>query len=93
MELMSGEDMSALRNRVRSNSPSGLIPIPAIAYLCSCMLQDIRFMHSKGFVHRDVKPSNFVRKSPTSTQFCIIDFGITKQVASRIDHTNVFQIL
>ena len=80
MELMSGEDMSALRNRVRNVSINGLIPIPVVAYLCKSILRAVQFMHSKGYVHRDVKPSNFVRRNAKDTKFCIIDFGITKQV-------------
>jgi serine/threonine protein kinase len=80
MELLSGEDMSALRNRVRNTSINGLIPIPSVAYLCINILRALEFVHVSGYVHRDVKPANFVRRSPKSTEFCIIDFGITKQV-------------
>lgn len=80
MELLRGEDMAALRNRVRSASPSGLVPISIATYLARQMLSCIKCMHEKGFVHRDVKPSNFVRRSKESTEFCVIDFGLTKQV-------------
>lgn len=80
MEFLTGEDMSALRNRARLLSPSGLIPVPIVAYLCSRILAALSYMHSKGFVHRDVKPSNFVRRSAKCTEFCVVDFGLTKQV-------------
>mmetsp|Transcript_23329 Transcript_23329/g.21218 ORF Transcript_23329/g.21218 Transcript_23329/m.21218 type:complete len:468 (-) Transcript_23329:478-1881(-) len=79
MELLGGDDMSHLRNRIRQSSGSGLVSLPAATYLASQMLECLKYIHSKGYVHRDVKPSNFVRKSKNSTKFCLIDFGITKQ--------------
>ena len=83
MELLTGEDMATLRNRIRINHvevTGGLIPIPIASYLALQMLRCVHTMHSNGYVHRDIKPSNFVRKNKNSTEFCIIDFGITKQV-------------
>lgn len=80
MQLL-GEDMSALRRRARQNTFKG-VPLPVVAYLSLQMLKCIEALHLKGFVHRDVKPANFVRKSHTSTEFCIIDFGIAKQHVS-----------
>lgn len=79
MELMSGEDMSALRDRTRLNVKSRLIPIEIASYLTRQMIQCLQLMHKKGFVHRDVKPSNFVRRSAEDTEFCIIDFGLAKR--------------
>lgn len=80
MELLGGEDMSGLRNRIRASNSSGLITLPAAAYLTRQMLSSIREMHQRGFVHRDIKPANFVRKSKDSTEFYTIDFGIAKLV-------------
>jgi serine/threonine protein kinase len=80
MELFTGEDMAALRDRVRQTSSSRFIPLEIVSYLTRQMVDCLQSMHSKGYVHRDVKPSNFVRRSTKSTEFCIIDFGLTKQV-------------
>jgi serine/threonine protein kinase len=81
MELLTGEDMASLRNRVRSSQPSGLVPLPLVAYLAREMVTCLQEMHQKGLVHRDVKPSNFVRRSVDVTKFCVIDFGLVKQVS------------
>lgn len=79
MELLSGEDMAQLRDRTRHNVDSKMIPIEIVSYLTRQMMQCLEPMHKKGYVHRDVKPSNFVRRSAESTEFCIIDFGLAKQ--------------
>lgn len=78
MEFLGGEDMALLRNRIRSTSGSGLVSLPAASYLSRQMLNGIREMHEVGYVHRDVKPANFVRRSKHSTEFCMVDFGIAK---------------
>jgi serine/threonine protein kinase len=88
MELLSGEDMATIRNRVRSHlaalSGTSKVGQPMNASLVihfgKEILHCLQAIHSRGYVHRDVKPSNFVRRSHSSTSFSIIDFGITKQV-------------
>jgi serine/threonine protein kinase len=80
MELLTGEDMASIRNRIRSKSPTGLVPVIIASYLVRQMLLCVQEMHNKGYIHRDVKPSNFVRRDNQTTKFCIIDFGLAKQV-------------
>lgn len=80
MELLTGEDMTSLRNRVRNANPTGLVPLPVVVHLACEIVNCLQDMHRKGYVHRDVKPSNFVRKSAEGTKFCAIDFGLVKQV-------------
>ena len=81
MELLrGGEDMGNVRNRARAGSSSGLVPVPLAVYLARVMLNSLMDFHARGFIHRDVKPSNFMRKSRNSTSFCIIDFGLAKEV-------------
>ena len=80
MELLSGGDMSDLRNRTRNHLH--FIPLPVVIHLSFQMIQCLQDMHRRGYIHRDVKPANFVRRSSELTSFCLIDFGISKQVSS-----------
>lgn len=77
MEYLGGEDMSKLRDSVRSSL--GSIPVNVVCYLMLQMVQGTEDLHEKGFIHRDIKPANFVRRSRTSTEFCMLDFGISKR--------------
>jgi serine/threonine protein kinase len=46
------------------------------------MLTSIENTHAAGIVHRDIKPTNFVRGMPTepdSDDLYLIDFGLAKQ--------------
>jgi len=44
------------------------------------MLRRLEFVHSKNFIHRDVKPDNFLMGcGPRSSQVYIIDFGLAKK--------------
>ena len=81
MELLGGEDMSKLRNRLRKNvhhTPS-TIPFLIAVHCTKEILRLLRQLHSCGFVHRDVKPSNFVREKHDSNRFRMIDFGVTRR--------------
>ncbi|CAM9731671.1 unnamed protein product [Choristocarpus tenellus] len=82
MELLSGEDMSALRYRqpkpVEGSSASrrpGGLPLGVCCDLALQMLECLQGMHSQGYLHRDVKPANFVRRRKGGRQFVAIDFG------------------
>mmetsp|Transcript_14525 Transcript_14525/g.24085 ORF Transcript_14525/g.24085 Transcript_14525/m.24085 type:complete len:849 (-) Transcript_14525:93-2639(-) len=55
------------------------VPIPLASYLTRQMVKCLKPLHERGFIHRDVKPSNFVRRSTHSTEFVMIDFGLAKQ--------------
>ena len=81
MELLSGEDMAHLRDRIRNKTGLRLISLPGALFLTRQMLKCIRNIHSRGFIHRDIKPANFIRRSydANTISFVMIDFGITKQ--------------
>ncbi len=80
MEYYSGERMATIRDRARKNFDNhGFIPAHVAAYFTKEMLAGLQFLHERGYVHRDVKPANFVRTSRASTKFGIIDFGLTKK--------------
>ena len=44
------------------------------------MIQRIEFIHSSGYIHRDIKPGNFViGRNENSKKIYIIDFGLSKR--------------
>jgi WD40 repeat protein/tRNA A-37 threonylcarbamoyl transferase component Bud32 len=50
------------------------------------ILQILEFVHDQGVIHRDVKPSNLIRRKQDG-QLVLIDFGAVKQVSTQITDT------
>jgi serine/threonine protein kinase len=68
-----GPSLDALRNGSRRFAASA---IPAVAHQALCMLREV---HVRGFVHRDVKPANFlVGISNREQTLHLVDFGTSE---------------
>jgi len=48
------------------------------------ILEVLDFVHSREYIHRDINPSNLIRRRQDK-QFVLIDFGAVKQIASAIE--------
>ena len=54
--------------------------IKTVCMIAYQMVQRIEFVHSKGYIHRDVKPGNFLLgKNLDRKKIYIIDFGLSKK--------------
>jgi WD40 repeat protein len=49
------------------------------------ILEILEFVHDEGVIHRDVKPSNLIRRKQDG-KLVLIDFGAVKQVSTQIIH-------
>ncbi|KAF4666036.1 hypothetical protein FOL47_004306, partial [Perkinsus chesapeaki] len=80
MQLCPGESLSVVRRRIGKFSPFSL------AALGRGMLETLHRMHKLGYIHRDVKPSNWLVSScpeggpPPKLEALLIDFGLAKRV-------------
>ena len=58
----------------------GHLSLATVLALADQMLDRIEVFHSKGFIHRDVKPENFtVGKNECSSTVYVIDYGLAKR--------------
>jgi len=65
-----------LRQHVEENGPLSLQQMKSITFgLCSAL----EHLHLKSFIHRDIKPDNFVWRGVANTAPMMIDFGIAKR--------------
>ncbi|MBI5498899.1 MAG: serine/threonine protein kinase [Deltaproteobacteria bacterium] len=78
MELLEGEDLEKVLRRRTQLPPAEIVPI-----LCDT-LEALDAAHSKGIVHRDMKPENiFLVAGPRGgTAIRILDFGIARLAAT-----------
>ena len=54
--------------------------IKTVSQIAYQMIQRIEYVHSKGYIHRDIKPGNFlIGKDFNSDKLYIIDFGLSKR--------------
>ncbi|KAH0790506.1 CK1 family protein kinase [Histomonas meleagridis] len=74
MELL-GPSLS----RVKAFLPNGKFSVSTTIRLGMEMVCMLREFHARGFVHRDVKPQNFLVRLKNPTPLCLIDFGLAKR--------------
>ena len=72
-----GPSLSELRRK----QPEGKFSLSTTLRLGVQMLAGVQAIHNCGFLHRDVKPSNFAMgRLPTTSHCCyILDFGLARQ--------------
>lgn len=72
-----GPSLSELRRK----QPEGKLSLSTTLRLGVQMLAGVQAIHNCGFLHRDVKPSNFAMgRLPTTNHCCyILDFGLARQ--------------
>ena len=75
MEFLGGEDMHQLRDATGGRRMTGEDAVYLSAHV---LLPLLREMHMAGVVHRDVKPSNCVRRD--YKEFAMVDFGLSKSI-------------
>lgn len=74
LDYMTG---GSLKDRITEQTvrPGQWIPIMELAMQ---MASGLAHSHSRGVVHRDVKPENLLFKSPGDDTLCVTDFGLVK---------------
>ena len=51
------------------------------------MIQRIEYVHTKQFIHRDIKPDNFlVGAAKRATRVYLVDFGLAKRYMTKEGH-------
>lgn len=72
MEYIDGQDLG---NYV---SEHGQLPENEALHYITQVGQALEYVHSKGFLHRDVKPNNIILRQETK-EAVLIDFGLTRE--------------
>ncbi|WJX10070.1 Casein kinase 1-like protein 3 [Trifolium repens] len=68
----------------------GKFSLKSVLMLADQMLTRIEFLHSKGLLHRDIKPDNFLMGlGKKATQVCMIDFGLSKGYRDPISYKHI----
>uniref|UniRef100_A0A6C0DZE0 Protein kinase domain-containing protein n=1 Tax=viral metagenome TaxID=1070528 RepID=A0A6C0DZE0_9ZZZZ len=54
------------------------IGLKSVIYISIKLLNIVKFIHSAGYIHRDIKPDNFVRGYDDPKKWYCIDYGLAK---------------
>ncbi|HEY0385157.1 MAG TPA: protein kinase, partial [Pyrinomonadaceae bacterium] len=76
MEIISGEDLSALLRT------GGALSVSRAIEIVEAVAEALNEAHAQGIVHRDIKPSNVIINS--RGQVKVLDFGLAKQLHEKL---------
>ncbi|KAL6840528.1 hypothetical protein ACP4OV_030338 [Aristida adscensionis] len=63
---------------------------PTLCHLIDTLINRVEFVHSKSFLHRDIKPDNFLMGlGRRANQVYIIDFGLAKKYRDTSTHQHI----
>ena len=66
--------------------------IKTVSQIAYQMVQRIEYVHSKGYIHRDIKPGNFlIGKNMESKKIYIIDFGLSKKYIDKNNNHIIYK--
>ncbi|XP_042403895.1 casein kinase 1-like protein 2 isoform X3 [Zingiber officinale] len=72
------------------NFCSRKLSLKTVLMLADQMLNRVEFVHSKSFLHRDIKPDNFIMGlGRRANQVYIIDFGLAKKYRDTSTHQHI----
>ena len=64
--------------------------IKTVLMLATQMISRLEFIHSRGYIHRDVKPDNFLMGLKSKKNIChIIDFGLAKRFRDPVSGVHI----
>ncbi|KAL0736687.1 hypothetical protein Bca4012_012897 [Brassica carinata] len=64
--------------------------LKTVLMLADQMINRLEFVHSKSYLHRDLKPGNFLMGLPRrADQVYIIDFGLAKKFRDGLNHRHI----
>lgn len=72
-----------------SKSKCKKLPLKTIILLAIQMIQSIKYIHNNGYIHRDIKPDNFVMDIKNNILY-LIDFGLAKKYIKKFNKEHKF---
>ncbi|KAL8160883.1 hypothetical protein V2J09_012372 [Rumex salicifolius] len=72
------------------NFCSRKLSLKTVLMLADQMINRIEFLHTKSFLHRDIKPDNFLMGlGRRANQVYVIDFGLAKKYRDAVSHQHI----